>query len=99
LEVNEPQNENGIDEEDNFSDSESEIEIGHNKECSALDDEYGEVRNNIALEANDVLYVWKWFFYFMLSINVEGHLNLVAFLVEKKHITVLLNYLRLLKRR
>jgi len=48
----------GSDEEDIFSDSEIEIEIGYdNNECNGLDNKNGDVRNNVVLEANNVLYV------------------------------------------
>jgi len=78
--------------------SESEIEIGHdNNQCNGLQNEYGEVRHNIVLEANDVLYVLEIILLFHAWYNVEDHLNVVAFLVEKKCIAVLLNYLRLVK--
>jgi len=48
----------GSDEDANSSHSESGVEIGNdNNECNAFDNENCDVRNNIVLEANDVLYV------------------------------------------
>jgi len=44
--------------EDNSSVSENEIEIrNENNECNAFENENGNVKNNVVLEANDVLYV------------------------------------------
>jgi len=57
-EENDLPNVNDSDVEDNSSHSENEIEIGNeNNECNAFENENGNVRNNIVLEANDVLYV------------------------------------------
>ena len=51
-------NVNDSDFEDNSSLSQNGIEIGNeNNECNAFENENGNVRNNVVLEANDVLYV------------------------------------------